>query len=125
MKLKGIQSGKVPGTRRGDPIPLSPEEKARAALTDAMAAKSTADIMFLVDSATIEEVYTHPARDLGPNRKPDPRLYDAKGSVVYREHPVASARTAPRKTARFNMRFQDCPDDLGQPDLKTLRFELV
>lgn len=122
MKIKGIHSGKQPGTRRGDPMLLSDNELAKAAVFDAMSAKNTKEKLFLTESVDLAGVTANARRDI---RTREARTFAANGSLVYREQAVDNARTTAKKTAKFQIKFVDKPDDMGQPDIKVTEFSLL
>jgi hypothetical protein len=122
VKFKGI---KRDGANMGVIIEFTPEEKIAPAMQDAVIVHEKYKDK---EHVWVRNVNT---TSLNFTKKGDPlvgqyahNVYTAEGSVeIHRRTLKDGSLLVPHKHT-FNIRFEDCLDVIGQPDLRVLEFEL-
>ena len=122
MKIAGI-AGKHPQMRKGDIIQLSAEDKVKSQAKQELSDQSEEGYKFLCTKAVIvgsvQEVKGRQTKD------PEPNQYIGTVLITYRPLRLSDDRLFPEKSKTVKIHCCDCTDDLGMPDLKTLKFDVL
>lgn len=124
MKIKGIAGKKSVGHRKGDPIPLSPEEKAFSIAADIVINNSD-DVWknIPVEQELLGNVQVIRGRKGVKN--PEPDQYKALVKVTYKRLDMIRDKLFGAKSVTVRVLFEDCKDDLGLPDLQVIKQEFL
>lgn len=122
MKFKGIRRD---GTQPGVIVEYTPEEKVAPAMQDA--------VIVYERYKDKEHVWVRDVKvtSLNFTKKGDPlvdqyanNVYTAEGTVKIHRRTLKDGALLTPHSHTFNIRFEDCLDVIGQPDLRVLEFEL-
>ncbi len=123
MKIKGVYTDKK---RKGDPIEFTPEEKVPLAVMDAIVQKGDDSTLYYVEGqdkgVTVEKLHHTPIGE--PNRTWESKMYSAQGRVSYRKVDPKKDKLYRPQEAKFQIKFKDCCDEMGMPDLEVESFNL-
>lgn len=124
MKFKGIAGNNHPSLKKGDPIPLSPEEKVKATAIEYIATNSDIGFKFVpVSAKIIGQVVVTPGREV--KNKSEPAQYSATVEVTYRPLSLKDDRLYPTKTRKMKIQCCDCRNDIGIPDVQAVEVSLM
>ena len=122
MKIAGI-AGKHPNVRKGEIIHLSAEEKVKSQAKQELSDNSEEGYKFLPTKAVVVgNVQEIKGRQ---TKEPEPNQYIGTVLITYRPLRLADDRLFPEKSVTVKLHCCDCTDDLGMPDLKTLKFDIL
>ena len=124
MKIKGIAGKNNPGLKKGDPIPLSPEEKACLVAADIIIKESDNVWKNIpVKKEILGKVQvTKGRKDI---KNPEPDQYKATVKVTYKKYDLQRERLFTGNTATIKILFEDSKDDLGLPDFKITKQDFL
>lgn len=125
MKIKGVAGNKHPNPklRRGDPILLSPEEKAKVIASETVIALSEEGFRRIpIKEEVIGTVQV--IRGRSGIKKPEPDQYVGTVKVIYKRLKLDGDKLFPEKAVTIKVQFKDSTDDIGMPDLKLVSHEL-
>lgn len=125
MKVKGVYNDKQ---RKGDPVEYTPQEKVPLAVMDAVAKNAAEGIVQYVEGGEkgVSFADLHFVKNEVPH--PDKRswqnnVYNAKGKVKVRRLKASTDKLFPVVEMEFKIKFRDCCDSNGMPDLKIEEFQ--
>jgi len=121
MKIKGVSSVKG---RRGQVIEFSPEEKVPLAVKESINALSVVGKKICwAETITVDNLEYSP---IGTKEsKYTTNSYKASGTVECRTQNTEKNRLYPVKQYKYKIEFVDVTDELGLPDLKIDKFEMI
>lgn len=127
MKVKGVYNDK---TRKGDPIEYTPQEKVPLAVMDAVKDNSEKGYLQYVEGGQKGVSFSdlHFVKNDIPlqNKKAwANNAYSAEGVVKVRRLKVQGDKLLPVVERKFKIKFRDCCDSYGMPDLKIDSFEMI
>lgn len=124
MKIKGVAGGKDPHHRRGDPIQLPADEKAKIMASEVVINGSEEGWKRIpIKEEVLGGVQILKGRTDVKN--PDPTQYKATVQVTYKRLDLVRDRLFSAKTITLEIRFQDSKDDLGMPDMELLDSKII
>lgn len=124
MKIKGIAGKNVAGLKKGDPIPLSPEEKALSIASDIIIKQSDGVWKNIpVEKELIGNVQVIKGRKGIKNVEPD--QYKATVKITYKKLDLVRDKLFSGSSSTVRVLFEDASDDLGLPDLKVITQEVL
>jgi hypothetical protein len=124
LKIKGIAGKKHKFLKKGDAIPLSPEEKACFVASDVVVNMSTEVLKNIpISKEVVGEVKVIKGRDGIKN--PEPDKYQAIVKVSYKKLDMVRDKLFGTKNLTLKVLFEDSKDDLGLPDLKAIKDEIL
>lgn len=127
MKVKGVYNDKA---RKGEPVEYTPEEKVPLAVMDAVKSSAEKGYLQYVEGGKdgVEFSDFHFVKNSVPlpnKRSWENNAYSAKGSVKVRRLKVEGDKLRPVVEKEFKIKFRDCCDENGMPDLKVDSFEMM
>lgn len=124
MKFRGIAGNNHPSLKKGDPIPLSPEDKVKSVAIDYVSSHSDIGFKFVpVSARLIGNVTVNPGREL--KNKSEPAQYSGTVEVTYRPLSLKDDRLYPVKTRKVKVQCCDCRNDIGVPDVQAVEVALM
>ena len=115
---------KIKGVKKGDPIELSPEEKAMEAVKENVSKGTDKDHMYYCEGVTIDKVDTQSLGVRKDDKKFAHNAYRANGKVVIRRYKPSSDALFPKETKNFVVSFRDKLDNMGMPDIEVTEMTL-
>ena len=124
MKIHGIAGKKHKTLKKGDPIPLSPEQKACIIASEVVVKKSEGVWRNIpTEKEIIGEVKVIKGRTGIKN--PEPNQYQATVKVTYKQLDMVRDKLFGKKSMMLRVLFEDSKDDLGLPDFKIIKEEIL
>ena len=124
MKIQGVAGGRHPSLRRGDPIQLPPDEKAKLIGSEVIISLSEEGWRRLpIKEEIIGAVQVIKGRSGIKDSEPD--QYSATVKVTYKRLKLGSDKLFPAVSKTVQVLFKDSKDDLGMPDLSLISHKLV
>ena len=123
MKIKKV---KVGGKDSGEVVELTAEEKAPLTLQEAVIdhADFKDKVHVWLRDTKVDSVRTS-LKGEPLNKKWQNNIYYATGSCVIHRRNLDKDYLLTPKSCRFELSFEDCLDNLGQPDTKHTKLELI
>jgi len=118
MKIKAVHKR---GRKRGEPVEYEPQEKIPLAVQDAVVDHFDGRMCWVRN--VVLGKFTHTIKGNPLKRKWQNNVYDAEGTADFNFREIKTGHIRPKKTLKFKIKFEDCLDYIGQPDLKVLKFE--
>lgn len=127
MKVKGVYNDKA---RKGEPIEYTPEEKIPLAVMDAVKTHAEAGYLQYVEGGQkgVEFSDFHFVKNDLPHKNKRAwanNSYSAKGKVKVRRLKIEGDKLRPVVEREFKIKFRDCCDSNGMPDLQIDSFEMI
>jgi hypothetical protein len=125
MKIKGVISTARNGKKKGDPIEFDHREKTPLAIKDIIPKQAPEGEMWWVERVDVKKENWIPA-DLKTKSKGFSSFqYNSSGEVVIRRMATKTDKLYRPMVKKFSIEFEDCLDDMGMPDIKISKVELV
>jgi hypothetical protein len=123
MKIKGVRRD---GANLGDVIELSAEEKVPLTLQDGLSNFKEFEgkcLAWFTDLALQDVSFSSKGaalKDLWQNNR-----YSATGRIMLHKRMLSPDRLVTPKPFRFSLEFEDCLDNMGQPDTLVTKLTLM
>lgn len=115
MKIKTVTKGK----NAGEVVELSASEKVPLALQDGLAEHKDYKGVYLIYVRNVEVGnLNYSAKGSPLNGKWQNNVYKVEGTASFTFRDLAKNTLLHPKIRKFELNFEDCLDNLGQPDLK-------
>lgn len=121
MKIKKVEPS---GIKRGQPVELSPKEKAVEAVKDGVVAQAPTGYLCYAENITVLGVDVSSKGPRDDNKSFAHNSYTAKGHVHVRKLKTDTDDLFPAKPHHFEVKFEDVLDGWGMPDIKINEFNL-
>lgn len=115
---------KIKAVKKGDPIELSPEEKAMEAVKERVTQSADKDHMYYCESVVVDKVDTQSLGVRKDDKKFAHNAYRAQGKTVIRRYKPSSDALFPKETKNFTVSFRDKLDNTGMPDIEVTEMTL-
>lgn len=118
MKIKGVTGGK----NKGNPIEFSPQEKPEVVLKAEVPLKADEGQLWYVTKVSVADLH-YSARGTKGAKFAD-NSYSAEGSLEVSRVRMKDDKLLKPATKQFKIKFEDCLDGMGQPDMKVTELTL-
>jgi hypothetical protein len=124
MKIQGVAGSRHPSLKRGEPIQLPPEEKAKL-----MASETVINLAeegwkrIPIKEEVIGAVQVIKGR--GGIKNPEPDQYHATVKVTYKRLKFDGDKLFPATSTTIRILFKDSKDEIGMPDLELVDHKVL